>query len=95
LIFFSWHYQCLLLWISLFDVPIIKRIGSDKPSKVRRNSPKRVDSSKERGYNNWFSKEVSSSTKILFSSLFSMEVLRKLLFNIHLGHNPLRQDSFE
>jgi hypothetical protein len=23
-----------------------------------------------------------------------MEVLRKLLFNIHLGHNPLRQDSF-
>jgi hypothetical protein len=23
-----------------------------------------------------------------------MEVLRKLLFNIHLGHNPLHQDSF-
>lgn len=32
--------------------------------------------------------------KILFSSLFSMEVLRKLLFNMHLGHNPLCQDSF-
>ena len=67
---------------------------SDKPSKVQRNSPKRVDSSKERGYNNRFSKEVSSLQRYSFPSLFSMEVLRKLLFNIHLGHNPLRQDSF-
>jgi hypothetical protein len=72
-----------------------KARGSDKPCKVRRNSPKRVDRGKERGYNKCILKIVRSLQDTLFPSLFSMEVLRKLLFNMHLGHNPLRQDSFD